>query len=101
LATMLRCKWLDKNHRGYFLLIEPDTLTLYDIYTTLHGGIPIGESSMQGRYGLNSNYHHSDKWSKIVQIEDEITQYMITKFRNIKIVGMRTNLEGDFVNGKV
>lgn len=92
LMTMLRCKWIDKNHRGYYLLIEPSSITLYDMYIELHEGIPIGESVVGS--SMCNLYRHSDKWSKVAQIEDEIMQYLTCVLSNTRFADIRTCVEG-------
>ena len=92
LVTMLRCGWLDKNYRGYFLLVNPSNLTLYDMYIKLHDGIPMGEY-IEGS-SQNNLYRHLDKWSKVVQTEDEIMQNLISVLKNTRFADIITCVEG-------
>jgi len=90
LAVMMKNKWVDKINRGYFLLLDPDTLTLYCIYSAFHGGIPIGEvaDTRQSSTSLNSF-----KYENLEYIETEIMQKLTSRFKGIGFADMRTIIQ--------
>lgn len=87
LAVMLKNRWIDKVSRGYFLLINPEVLTLYSIYTTFHGGIPLGESADTR---LNNFCFCGEKYENLGNVERDVIQKLTIQFKNIGYADMRT-----------
>lgn len=87
LAILMKSKWIDTNSKGYYLLIAPSTLTLYGIYSLLHGGIPIGQAVDSRQH---NTYSLSSKYKKLEDIETEITQQLTSQFKDIGFADMRT-----------
>jgi|WetSurMetagenome_2_1015567.scaffolds.fasta_scaffold13470_1 DNA-binding IscR family transcriptional regulator len=87
LKNLTKYKWIGRNSGGYYLIIHPEDVSLYDLYKILHGGIPLGDVAD----GLNKNYRDIHQWIKMEKTEDRLMNILENELRQIKLSDMIIN----------